>query len=1010
MPKKGSVGVETKSFASVLKSNHPNPSVSQDPSPAIVLDDSCLSDNDLSCATFGKIKDINALPNLYVILNNEGFDNVKLMYLGGYWVLIKSNSLASKEKLIKHAGVSFWFSELGHANNLFVSDVRLVWTAIDGLPMCAWNKEAIAKIVSPWGALAAVDTVDDDSLPYRKVCVTTKVSTIINDRIKIIVKGKIYWIRIRELEAWSPEFDEEFCDTSSVEESMGEEKNSPILEEELDHVSESSFVKENNDAELNEKVHVQKAHSADPFEIYNLLNKKVTREATQDDDPSHPLGFTPKDDDAKSCPSVGFSGGILCVWDPNCFVRNNATISDSFVAVCGTWIPPSTKIMIVSVYAPQDLSEKNSLWFGTIFNESGANAFNHFISTAGLIDLPLEGYSYTWAIKSASKMSKLDSIFKKLFAEQIVDLECDVTYDEIKRAVWDCGTNKSPGPDGFTFDFILTFWKIINQDVVNAVREFFITTDFEKAFNYVRWNYLDDILINFGFGPKWRMWIQGCLSSAIGSILVNGSPTSEFEFHKGLKQGDPLSPYLFILVMESLHLSFTNILNACLFKGIRIDDTLTLSHLFYADDAIFIGKWERANVITIVRMLNCFFMASGLQINIHKSKLMGIGISIEEVNAAANIIGCSTFSTPFTYLGVKVGMSSFRKKSWDEVIGKISAHLSKWKIKTLSIGVRLMLIKSVLTSLPLYHMSLYKAPLGVLHDLESFRRKFFNGIDENERKISMIDFFPEVHLFGTGSSLLCMANVYPLIAQVMELIPFFDTPLSRIFPRLAPRGGAKEDQFIQLVDLVDSITISNSSDRWVWLLESSGGFSVHSARTYIDDLILPTVGSPTRWVKVVPIKINIFAWKFYLDKLPTRLNLSLRGIDIPSIICPNCGLAGESCSQLFFSCSLARLLWSKVARWWDFDILDFSAYEEWITWFKTIRLPKVVKEFLEVVFYVMWWLIWKFRNQVLFGISHPRMDLLFDEIVLLSFTWCSNRCKHNIDWISWMKYPRSLSL
>ncbi|GJR00990.1 caffeoylshikimate esterase-like protein [Tanacetum coccineum] len=94
----------------------------------------------------------------------------------------------------------------------------------DHRSICAWNKDAIAKIVSPWGTLSDVDTADDDSLPYQKVCVATKVSTIINDRIKIIVKGKIYWIRIRELEAWSPEFDDEFCDTSSVEESVGEEE------------------------------------------------------------------------------------------------------------------------------------------------------------------------------------------------------------------------------------------------------------------------------------------------------------------------------------------------------------------------------------------------------------------------------------------------------------------------------------------------------------------------------------------------------------------------------------------------------------------------------------------------------------------------------------------------------------------------------------------------------------------------------------------------------------------
>ncbi|GKF08656.1 hypothetical protein Tco_0042880, partial [Tanacetum coccineum] len=67
---------------------------------------------------------------------------------------------------------------------------------------------------------------------------------------------------------------------------------------------------------------------------------------------------------------------------------------------------------------------------------------------------------------------------------------------------------------------------------------------------------------------KWRNWIQSCLTSSNGSILVNGCPTNEFQFYKGLKQDDPLSPFLFILVMESLHLSFQRIVNAGMFKGI----------------------------------------------------------------------------------------------------------------------------------------------------------------------------------------------------------------------------------------------------------------------------------------------------------------------------------------------------------------------------------------------------------------------------------------------------------
>ncbi|GJR70305.1 RNA-directed DNA polymerase, eukaryota [Tanacetum coccineum] len=124
-------------------------------------------------------------------------------------------------------------------------------------------------------------------------------------------------------------------------------------------------------------------------------------------------------------------------------------------------------------------------------------------------------------------------------------------------------------------------------------------------------------------------------------------------------------------------------------------------------------------------------------------------------------------------------------------------------------------------------------------------------------------------------------------------------------------------------------------------------FSVKSTRLYIDDYLLPAVGAPTRWVKEIPIKINILAWKVSLDKLPTRLNLSLRGIEIPTISCPICSSAGESCSHLLFSCNMARILINKVARWWELDIPDLLSYEEWLDWFKVLRLPKGIKDILE---------------------------------------------------------------
>ncbi|GKB78816.1 RNA-directed DNA polymerase, eukaryota [Tanacetum coccineum] len=163
-------------------------------------------------------------------------------------------------------------------------------------------------------------------------------------------------------------------------------------------------------------------------------------------------------------------------------------------------------------------------------------------------------------------------------------------------------------------------------------------------------------------------------------------------------------------------------------------------------------------------------------------------------------------------------------------------------------------------------------------------------------------------------------------------------------------------------------------------------------------------------VHAVPIKINILAWKVCLDILPTRFNLSLRGLDIPSILCPICHLAGESSSHLFFSCNVARQLFQKIARWWELDLVDLFSYADWILWFSSLRLAKGIKSVLEGVFYVAWWALWKFRNEAIFGSAKPRLELIFDEVVLKSFSWVSTRCNGSFDWSIWLKCPITLTL
>ncbi|GJW06231.1 hypothetical protein Tco_1568654 [Tanacetum coccineum] len=98
--------------------------------------------------------------------------------------------------------------------------------------------------------------------------------------------------------------------------------------------------------------------------------------------------------------------------------------------------------------------------------------------------------------------------------------------------------------------------------------------------------------------------------------------------------------------------------------------------------------------------------------------------------------------------------------------------------------------------------------------------------------------------------------------------------------RRAPRAGAEELQYIQLMKIMEGITLFDSKDRWRWSLEGCDEFTVASVRNLLDANSLPVVSSKTRWIKVVPIKFNIHAWKVKLDILPTRLNISKRGMDM----------------------------------------------------------------------------------------------------------------------------------
>ncbi|GJT66397.1 RNA-directed DNA polymerase, eukaryota [Tanacetum coccineum] len=1310
------------SYASVAKGNTQlKPLVFQASTvPALVLDDSCVIEHDLSRHVMGRVKQLNSIPNLQTILSKEGFPEVKLTYLGGLWVMIELNNEVTKQNLLQHIGVNSWFHVLHAAKQDFIG--------------------------AKWGEAMDFEENLDSLFARKRLYIKTKQEDNILEKFKVILKGKVFLVRAKELFAWTPTFlDCKESKYNSDNESCHGEEHKPVGSQDGVHdldddsdvkgVSETMFGDKpsspnNSCCSRNEKEVEQR--SEDPFNLYDLL-KQNPKGAALDSVSSFliillvlPRWLRFKQENNKQ----GYEKQQVVAWT-TCIKRGICSlfylinlkrssileVLDNMIQTKKEWVKElnikhkvdflalqetkmnrvtqmdvkfiwgNSNYQYVSSDSVASSSKTSSLglyfdfiarWngetivmgdfnevrskderLGLIFNHSSSRIFNQFITSSGLVDVNLEGYSFTWSHPSASKMSKLDRFlvsegiislfpsitalcldrhlsdhrpillrelitdyrptpfrfyhswfkwddfdvmvehawnslshsdanglirFKKklqdlkkiirswvkdkklqqagvinsiksklididktldrgnvsdeilfkrmemvqqlhdvkqmetrddiqkskikwaiegdenskffhgiinkkrsqmsirgifvdgdwktdpgavkdafkdhfaerfkqpvngrlklniqfnnrLSTEQVADLDRGVSRDEIRSSVWDCGENKSPGLDGYTFEFFRRYWRFVGPDFCSVVECFFdngsfpmgsnssfialipkvmdakfvtdfrpisligcvykvitkilakrlvtvisdlvsdsqsafvanrqildgpfilnellawckrkkkqamiFKVDFAKAYDSVRWDYLLDVLHAFGFGPNWCRWIRGTFSSSIASILVNGSPTSEFPFFCGLKQGDPLAPFLFILIIESLHIYFSRAINDGFFKGIQIDGTTSISHLFYADDVVFIGEWSDSNMKSIVTILK-----------------------------------------PFRYLGVMIGDCMSQKHAWDETIQKLHARLSNWKVKTLSIGGRLTLLKSVLGASPLYNMLIYKVPKGVLNEMEAIR----NGSLWYRIIQALYDHSFELHAVGYSSlwsSIL--REIHVLKSKGFDFLShckkrggdghntwfwydkwLSDQPFYVMFPRLFAlemdkeisvaskmgstslevsfripvRDGVERQQLIDLNLITGSILLSSSKDRRICDLSGDGEFRVKVARTKLDDIFLPSDSIDTRWVKYIPIKINVFAWRVRLDRLPTRVNLLRRGVVLESSLCPMYGLLPEDIQHVIFRCDIAQAIFRKICRWWDLDWHDLFSFSDWFAWFSAIRLSASLK-------------------------------------------------------------------
>jgi hypothetical protein len=222
-------------------------------------------------------------------------------------------------------------------------------------------------------------------------------------------------------------------------------------------------------------------------------------------------------------------------------------------------------------------------------------------------------------------------------------------------------------------------------------------------------------------------------------VLVNGSPTTEINIQRGLKQGDPLAPFLFLLVAEGFAGLMRSAVEKNLFKGFGVGpENLIVSHLQYADDTLCVGEATLENIWTLKAILRGFELSSGLKVNFSKSSLMGVNVPTIFMDMACNFLNCKRGALPFMYLGLPVGASPRRRTTWEPLLAHLRNRLRNWGNRYVSLGGRIVLLNSVLNAIPIFFLSFMKLPAVVLKEIIKIQREFLWGGVMGWRKISWV--------------------------------------------------------------------------------------------------------------------------------------------------------------------------------------------------------------------------------------------------------------------------------
>jgi hypothetical protein len=261
--------------------------------------------------------------------------------------------------------------------------------------------------------------------------------------------------------------------------------------------------------------------------------------------------------------------------------------------------------------------------------------------------------------------------------------------------------------------------------------------DMSKAYDRVEWPFVYQTLISMGYPIKMADLILRCISSVTYQILINGQPSKSFSPERGLRQGDPLSPYLFILCADVLLGLIHKAANSKEIHGIKVARTAPqLSHLFFADDSLLFSRASSHEATKILDILATYEQASGQMVNLDKSEAsFSRNVRTEDKDMICNMMGAKVVEAQSRYLGFPIPFGRSKKAVFSFVMDRVWKKVKGWKERFLSRAGKETLIKAVAQAIPNYILSCYKMPVGCCKDIDSMLAKFWWGSNEEQRKI-----------------------------------------------------------------------------------------------------------------------------------------------------------------------------------------------------------------------------------------------------------------------------------